>query len=113
MPLGFHLTMDTLPSGGLRPPADDALPPSLDMTPLIRAPEGLQPSRTTRCSAHTMPDADFCSAARSPYRHLSRRSGTEQISWGKRSPLPCTIAESTLRTSMDYGLRGKLPTRPV
>jgi hypothetical protein len=39
----------------IAPPADDALPPSLDMTPLIRAPEGLQPSRTTRCSAHTMP----------------------------------------------------------
>jgi len=30
----------------------------LDMTPLIRAPEGLQPSRTTRCSAHTMPRCD-------------------------------------------------------
>ena len=44
------------------PPADDALPPSLDMTPLIRAPEGLQPSRTTRCSAHTTPAADFCDA---------------------------------------------------
>jgi hypothetical protein len=32
------------------------------MTPLIRAPEGLQPSRTTRCSAHTTPAADFCDA---------------------------------------------------
>ena len=40
MPFGFHLAMDTLPSGG-SPPADDGLPPSLDMAPLIRAPEGL------------------------------------------------------------------------
>src|SRR5439155_7311187 len=45
--------------------------------------------------------------------HLSRRSDTEQISWGKLSHFPCTIAESTLRTSMDYGFRGTLPTRPV
>src|SRR5437773_11712442 len=52
-----------------------------------------------------MPDADFCSAVRSPYGHLSRRSDTEQISWGKLSHFPCTIAESTLRTLMDYGLR--------
>ena len=28
------------------------------MTPLIRAPEGLQPSRTTCCSAHTMSRSD-------------------------------------------------------
>ncbi len=95
------------------PPADDALPPSLDMTPLIRAPEGLQPSRTTRCSAHTMPYADFCSAVRPPLSRLSRRSDTEQISWGKLSHFPCTIVESTLRTLMDYGLRGTLPSRPM
>ena len=43
MPFGFHLAMDTLPSGGSLP-ADDGLPPPLDMAPLIRAPEGLQPS---------------------------------------------------------------------
>src|SRR6266478_4066156 len=48
-----------------------------------------------------MPDADFCSAVRSPHGHLSRRSDTEQISWGKLSHFPCTIAESTLRTLMD------------
>src|ERR1700747_2705826 len=40
------------------PSADDALPPSLDIAPLIRVPEGLQPSRTTRCSAHTTRPAD-------------------------------------------------------
>jgi len=39
MPSGFHLTMDTLPSGLL--PASEALPPLLDMAPLIQAPEGL------------------------------------------------------------------------
>ncbi len=60
-----------------------------------------------------MPDADFCSAVRSPYGYLSRHSDTEQISWGKLSHFLCTIAESTLCTLMDYGLRGKLPTRPV
>jgi Reverse transcriptase (RNA-dependent DNA polymerase) len=48
-----------------------------------------------------MPDADFCSVVRSPYGHLSRRSDTEQISWGKFSHFPCTIAESTFRTLMD------------
>jgi hypothetical protein len=40
-------------------PASEALPPLLDMALLIRAPEGLQPSRTTRCSAHTMSPSDF------------------------------------------------------
>src|ERR1039458_5484808 len=45
-----------------------------------------------------MPYADFCSAVRLPLSRLSRRSDTEQISWGKLSHFPCTIAESTLRT---------------
>ena len=39
-------------------PASEALPPLSDMAPLIRAPEGLQPSGTTRCSAHTMASSD-------------------------------------------------------
>ena len=55
-----------------------------------------------------MPHADFCSAVRSPYDHLSRPSDTGQISWGKLSHFPCTIAESTFRTLMDYGLRGNV-----
>jgi hypothetical protein len=33
------------------PPASEALPPLLDMALLIRVPEGLEPSRTARCSA--------------------------------------------------------------
>jgi hypothetical protein len=67
MPFGSHLAMDTLPSGVLQvvasgppwlvsgfrfrarlgfvipstSPAREALPPRLDMAPLIRAPEGL------------------------------------------------------------------------
>jgi hypothetical protein len=71
MPFGFHLAVDTLPSEDLRgdgfrsalavsgfrlrarlgfsipshlSPASEALPPLSDMAPLIRAPEGLQPS---------------------------------------------------------------------
>jgi hypothetical protein len=60
-----------------------------------------------------MPYADFCSVVRLPFGNLSRRSDTEQISWGKLSRLPCTVAESTLRTFDGYGLRGKLPARPV
>ena len=43
-----------------------------------------------------MPSADFCSAVRSPFDNLSRRSDAEQISWGKLNRLPCTAAGSTL-----------------
>src|SRR5216683_4338894 len=60
-----------------------------------------------------MPSADFCSVVRPPFDSLSRRSDTEQISWGKFSRLLCTAAESTLRTLDGYGLRGKLPARPA
>ena len=48
-----------------------------------------------------MPSADFCSAVRPPFDSPSRRSDTEQISWGKLSCLPCAIAGSTFRTLMD------------
>ena len=60
-----------------------------------------------------MPSADFCPAVRPPFDNLSRRSDTEQISWGKLSRLLCTAAGSTLRTFDGYGLRGKLPARPA
>src|ERR1700757_373692 len=60
-----------------------------------------------------MPSADFCPAVRPPHGALGRRSDTEQISWGKLSRLPCTVAESTLRTLDGYGLRGTLPARPA
>src|SRR6204780_1744151 len=64
-------------------------------------------------SRPTMPSADFCSAIRLPSDNLSRRSDTEQISWGKLNRLPCTAAGSTLRVFDGYGLRGKLPARPT
>src|SRR5215472_4912992 len=64
-------------------------------------------------SRPTMPSADFCPAVRPPFDTLSRRSDTEQISWGKLSRLPCTVAESTLCTLDGYELRGKLPARPA
>src|SRR6516164_10643696 len=60
-----------------------------------------------------MPSADFCPAVRPPLDGLSRRSDTEQISWGKFSRLPCTIVGSTLRTLDGYGLRGKSAARPM
>src|SRR5579862_2302886 len=60
-----------------------------------------------------MPSADFCPAVRPPFDSLSRRSDTEQISWGKLSRLLCTVAGSTLSTFDGYGLRGKLPARPA
>ena len=53
------------------------------------------------------------SGSRLPFDSLSRRSDTEQISWGKLSRFLCTVAESTLRTLDGYGLRGKLPARPA
>src|SRR6266705_6619773 len=60
-----------------------------------------------------MPSADFCPAVRLPSDSLSRRNDTKQISWGNLSRLPCTVAESTLRTLDGYGLRGTLPARPA
>src|SRR5271168_4859859 len=60
-----------------------------------------------------MPSADFCPAVRMPHDILSRRSDTEQISWGKFSRFPCTVAGSTLRILDGYGLRGKWPARPT
>src|SRR5208282_448326 len=60
-----------------------------------------------------MPSADFYPAVRPPHGALSRRSDTEQISWGNLSRFPCTVAESTLRILDGYGLRGKWPARPM
>jgi hypothetical protein len=71
------------------PSADDALPPSLDIAPLIRVPEGLQPSRTTRCSAHTTPAADFCGRIRVNYFPLSHESATCRRSPEIRSTAFC------------------------
>src|SRR5258708_27230928 len=47
------------------------------MAPLIRVPEGLQPSRATRCSAHTTPFADSCHLIRSDLSLLSLEFKTD------------------------------------
>src|SRR5712671_881124 len=60
-----------------------------------------------------MPSADFCPAVRMPRGILSRQSDTEQISWGKFSHLPYTVAGSALRILDGYGLRGKSPACPT
>jgi len=120
MPFGFHLAADTLPSGVLRgdgfrsalsvsgfrlrarlgfsipsylSPASEALPPLSDMAPLIRAPEGLQPSGTTRCPAHTMPAADSCAALSVPCGPLSPES---------RDTAPSRLRPSDLRRNLPY-----------
>src|SRR5271166_5481656 len=85
IPFGFRIAPDTLSSEARRaaasgrsclypafafvpqetspylplPSASEALPPLLDTALLIRAPEGLQPSRSGRCPAHTMAGSDF------------------------------------------------------
>src|SRR5579864_233472 len=56
-----------------------------------------------------MPSADFCSAIRPPFDRLSPLTDTKQISWGKLSRLPCTAAESTLRTLMDMDFAVSCP----
>ena len=43
-PFGFGLATDTLSSFRCHQKASEALPPPLDMTPLIQAPNGLKPS---------------------------------------------------------------------
>ena len=63
--------------------ASEALPPLLDMAPLIREPEGLQPSRTTRCSAHTMASADFCMSLPAPFE-----AGSTELTFGTHADLP-------------------------
>jgi hypothetical protein len=71
-------------------------------------------SRASPTSGPTMPSADFCAAVGPPLDGLSRHPGdTTQISWGKCSRLPCTVAGSTWRTPNGYGLRGKSPAPPV
>ena len=56
-----------------------------------------------------MPSADFCPAIGPPHDAPSRRSDTAQISWGKLSRLPRTVAESTLRTLMDMDFAVRCP----
>jgi hypothetical protein len=139
MPFGFHFAVDTLPSRelqgtgsrstlavsgfrlrarlGLSIPlpslAREALPPAFGYCAPHSSVGRTLTLMNIRCSAHNMPFADFCSAVRSSFNNLSRRSDTEQISWGKLNRLPCTAAGSTLRIFDGYGLRGKFAARPT
>ena len=61
----------------------------------------------------TMPSADFCPAVHSPLSLRSRLRDTEQISRGKLSRLPRTVAESTLHVLDEYGLCGDKAARPT
>ncbi len=60
-----------------------------------------------------MPSADFCPAISPPLSALSRFHDTVQISRGKFSRLPRTVAGSTLRVLDEYGLRDDKAARPT
>jgi hypothetical protein len=63
------------------------------------------------CSANGPARAslEYSLAARFTRQGVFRRSDTKQISRGKLSCLPCTIAESTLRTLMDMDFAASSP----
>jgi hypothetical protein len=61
--------------------------PLLDTALLIRAPEGLQPSRTMRCSA---PTTNLSAAPNSPV-WLSRVTGLLPIFWFHCRGFPCSV----------------------
>ena len=62
---------ETQESEGLWFSLSTPFPVSSGKAPLIRVPEGLQPSRTTRCSAHNTPPADSCRSVRTDHSILS------------------------------------------
>src|SRR5260370_935348 len=101
--------------GLLASPSRSGLRPSFPAWPIRCSAFRLSECLTSLADSHdlNMPSADFCPAVKPPFDSLSRRSDTEQISWGKLSRLLCTAAESTLRTLDGYGLCGKLPARPA
>ena len=67
-------------------PAREALPPRLDMAPLIQAPEGLEPSRTMRCSAHTIGLSD---SRHGPLAVIYSRWRLPRVA----TPLPCRVSQ--------------------
>src|ERR1019366_8968022 len=100
--------------GLLASPSRSGLRPSFPAWPILAPPFGIRSaSLALPTSRPNMLSADFCPAVKPPFDSLSRRSDTEQISWGKHSRLPCTVAESTLCTLDGYGLRRKSPARPA
>src|SRR5215472_5695792 len=93
MPFRFHLAMDTLPSGYSIFPANEELPPLSDMTLLIRAPEGLEPSRTTCCSARVGSEEARCRAGLRPPPKLRVQFSRMQLSRRlKSSEMPRFLA---------------------
>src|ERR1035441_4015654 len=112
--LGILLFVVLETHGLLASPSRSGLRPSFPAWPILAPPFGIRSALLALpTSRPTMPSADFCPAVNPPFDSLSRRSDTEQISWGKHSRFPCTVAESTLCTLDGYGLRGKLPARPA
>ena len=115
MPFGFHLAMDTLPSGvlatALRParnyPRFRIWRPSSGRQRDFNPPE-------QRAAQHTI-----CPMLTSAWRseHLTMSSvtnrDTRQISRGKFDRLPCIAAESTLCALDGYGLRDHRPACPT
>jgi hypothetical protein len=68
------------------------------MTPLIRAPEGLQPSRTTCCSAHTMTSSETLGSSDPTYDFAVR------FNLGREVPqftLPVCSLRAVFRTPAD------------
>ena len=68
------------------------------MTPLIRAPEGLQPSRTTCCSAHTMTSSETLGSSDPTYDFAVR------FNLGREVPqftLPVCFLRAVFRTPAD------------
>ena len=85
----------------LRPPASEELPPLLDIAPLIRAPEGLEPSRSGRCPAHTMELSDFLDRALpSCFIKFTARTTMPSVVVGHRiSRFPCEKLACVRRVS--------------
>jgi hypothetical protein len=74
---------------------------------------GLQPSRTTRCSAHTTPAADFrCSLQSESLHPQSCLHDLQRISRSKINRLPRATAGFTTSALDGYGLRYQLLARP-
>jgi hypothetical protein len=71
-------------------PASEVLPPLLDIAPLIRAPEGLEPSRTTRCSARTTgPSATLSPSTDFPVLPVIRLSAPWISPWDEEGFSSC------------------------